>query len=1037
MSMRLIRGDSHPALLERLAREVLTRRDERPLAPEWVVVPSGALARFLEAELAARTRKPLLNVTVLPLHLVAAQAASARAEVPEGDAPGLLRLALQRVLEARWGGHPVGGLLARVAGGASVLSTTLDELLEAGLHDPGVLRAFLEEQPGLGEPAATTLGIHADWLEALEHAGLQPAAVARAGMDLRLPAARLHLYGFVRLPRRWADLLERALQATPELEVVRYLAEGPGRFGDAWPRHEREAGLAHYRLDPERAMRDTSWPVHAAVEPFLALAAPGGRAPGEDGGVARPAAEGLGGVVELVHARGVEGEVRAAARDVARELDDASGGCHPERVAVLVWDLDQYRTTLKRVFGEACIPLRWLGPSPAAQHPLVQWLAGLLELPSRRLSRSALAETLGSPLVAGPAAGDGEWKPGLERGLADAGVERLEAPEARELVERQGQGWSGPLLEFLSDLDAWQAAPGAGAWLDALVRLLERWLDPALREGDSPLPGWMGRLEPLRRADALGLAPAAREMRAQAAEALQGLTLPSEAPRGRAVWVGSAASALGMVFDTVHLLGLNHPDVPRVRREQALLPDQARAALRDVLGVPLEVLAEGHDQERWAFAQSMLGARRRLVLSWRGTDREGGEEQASLFLPLVFGDLAHQLARPAPEAPSPAALAQGAPLGVEEVVAACLPGLAGNPGGLAALLEQLNPGAGGRLGAALDCARRRFIERRPGPHDLTVLDPELAPLTLARSVSAWNSLARCPHHFFLQRVLGVEAAPEAEPPWSLPRADVGNLAHRLLQLALEEGVPPAGQGAARVARAWREACGEVLRDQAGARLRALLEWDLQRLGAWLVPAAEAEVAAVQARRDQLGGLEVRTEVEAEGTVQVPVHEGQPPLAFPLRARVDRLDLAPPVAGSAPTPVRVVDYKVHGQPDGWRRDAVSPQIHLYRKVIPGGGGVDGEYLVLVPGATPEDLVRKRVPGDDPDLDRLHDQRLGRLARQLEARAFPFDDDQACPGCDLAPWCRRFESTARRKSRPLMTALRADLKELDRAILERIP
>ena len=288
-------------LLGELERQVEAGRRAPELlsAPIRVVVPSSSLARHVEAALVRRTGTPVLGVAIRTLHALAQEILSrAGVEPPIGELlfPVLLRQAARS--------EPSLAELAALDDGYAVVEANVRDLLDAGFEAPHA-EAFEEAvaQEAAGAQRARAQAVVR--VAARVAAGLESGAAGHPSQQLRrarealerdpgvLPTRALLLHGFADATGVQLDLLE-ALSRLPQAIVLLDRPRDP-----ADPTCE-DSGVAFTRRVSER------------------LGVPA---------VARDAAPLAAAQVDVLHAPGVEAEVRAVAERVAERL--AAGACPP------------------------------------------------------------------------------------------------------------------------------------------------------------------------------------------------------------------------------------------------------------------------------------------------------------------------------------------------------------------------------------------------------------------------------------------------------------------------------------------------------------------------------------------------------------------------------------------------------------------------------------------------------------------------------------------------------------------------------------
>ncbi|MBK8482117.1 MAG: PD-(D/E)XK nuclease family protein [Proteobacteria bacterium] len=619
-------------------------------APVRIIVSSTALREQLSARLVAQLGPALVGVVVQTLPMLADMLLRRAGIALRGD-QGLFAALVQREVGADQALALTLGALER---GHLLAAETVSDLLSAGLSDglaaslPAVLAgAELDDTRRVMALARVATRVEAE----LGGHGLarRETAIARAFEALqaagpRLLAARAVLIlGFADATGQRAALL-RAL-----------LACGAALWTE----------LPDDRLVPARRAAGCAF-----AERFVArlglqpapLAATRSVAP------ASASASSLG----FVAASGVESEVT----EVAFRLQAAlRAGATPERVGVVLYDVERYCIPLRRALERRGVPYRAL-QLPAAvdpQHrrwgaalqlcrraaaaPLDAWLDALashapgapgpapgtgaaLLWPSveaiedlRLALRAAGAVGLGDVARLEPElllAGRGELPLSVRSGLRPAAAAGHATPRWYAARRRLG----GDLLRWAIDaaralvreLEAWARAP-LGAHLRRTRALLGDHLGWALRApqgaADTALsqPAAVAVLAPLE-----DLLPGGLELETAVyltvLERQVAAQLLPAAASGGGVWVLDVARARSLTFDELFLLGVDRGALPRGSAEDPLLSDALRQRLQRVLAeLPLKRAAQ--DEQRYLFAQ-LLTAAPRVTLCWQEVDDDGG-----------------------------------------------------------------------------------------------------------------------------------------------------------------------------------------------------------------------------------------------------------------------------------------------------------------------------------------------------------------------------------------------------------------------------
>jgi RecB family exonuclease len=982
-------------------------RMQRPLR---VVVPSGALRSHLASALVANAGRALLGVQVQTLAALAREVLERAGVAPEPEDCFAIRV--RRCARSEPGLH---GALDDLADGYGAVRVGVDDLLDAGfasghadaldevlasqgLAPEAAERALLRVAAAVASTLGDDLGSHRSRLFA--HA----RDLLERGAERALPARAVAIYGFSDATGVQTDLLValvRALGARVWLELPPDPAGSP-RFSRepifGANLRERLRGAAH----EEVSLKEVA-PAH----------------------------------LELWRARDPYEEARAVAGALRAALD---AGAVPERLAVVARDLTPYRLALRQHLTSLAVPFSGIseaGPvSPAGRR-----LAALLELLRERESvpaeRWLEAHAPRAPEVAADlrhalhklgcaTLGDVADMPVTSRGL------QLKVPA------RLGDDGKGRIRSVRRELPAARVA-SLGASAAALVRKLlawpesaalsqhARWLDALVREGlgwEDRTPGSMelaARLDPARRPLVLDrlefLDWLARALVEEERVALGGA--------GGGVQVLSVMEARGLVFDHVFLVGLARGLFPRPIREDPLLPDRVRQRLREALP-DLPVKREGFDEERFLFAQR-LASSAKVTLSFSEWDAEGRPLAPSPLLdPLTRGPSALPvLAAPAPAFASPRERACEAGLRAsrEDFGAALEIALegsgAGRTSGIAAaslsrarvaVLKELDPGDGRRREAGPYLG---FVGRA------RTLDPRAGAI----AVTHLESLARCGWQAFLNRLLGL--APAADAQGALPQGNdarlLGNVVHKALEgvgAELGKDVPLDALGRQPASLlAWPTSLDGILLDAA----REVVREEAIGLASYAhALARHARDFVLEAMRaDWSAGEPAVLGVEVRGVFQAAL-AGRAPREISFKAdRVDRCGdgglILTDYKSGAP-PADSADPAKHA--DALRKriaQGIALQASVYAAAA-GERGV-GRYLYLRPELSP--AVRELVaPADDRHRERL-DAALATLLDAWDAGAFvprvrdPDQDQEpyACQICDLKEACSRGDSGVR--------------------------
>src|SRR3989442_235433 len=644
--LSVVTGPFHPDLETALVSEVRSLKQENPLAPLALIVPSKQLARRVKWLLAVEQGLALLDVHVLTFHRLAETLIEEGRENQPAQVNGFFREELLRYPVDR--GVP-GEDAFRDRRGMQGLWTglwaTVQDLKEARVDPTAVVQALEEGRLRSEDPArlAALVRLYAAVLEvdrALrladqdDLAALAMERVADSAFLKRMP--RICYYGFYDLTQGQLDFFKAVTGAYPATLFFPL----------------RPASSA-YRF----AQRFFETYIHG-----LAIRVGGGPTQGAPptpttSSLADEMAPAVRGTRRIVSAIGVEDEVAAAAKEILRLIEDCH--CDPLEIGVVARTLDPYLPTLRRIFDDNRIPFACPVGEPLIHEPLVKTIIRFLRLQVEAFPRASVIEVWSYPAfrVAELCPADANLRPDLwDWATRRLGIVRGN-PEDRSLgdwlrLERAAKtGLAVPV-----DDDAEQPRPAIAAEQVALLFDLVARLHRAL----SALPGtagWDAYTEEFRQllpeyfhlpawetgasdthADRVQTAiKACLESVASLEQLSEGITLadwvehvvrvlerarvPSAAGDRHGVQVLDAMDARGVPFRALFVLGLNEKVFPRSVQEDPFLRDADRVVLARDLGFKIPCKLEGVEEERLLFALVLRSARERVILSYQRADR--------------------------------------------------------------------------------------------------------------------------------------------------------------------------------------------------------------------------------------------------------------------------------------------------------------------------------------------------------------------------------------------------------------------------------
>jgi ATP-dependent helicase/nuclease subunit B len=535
----------------------------------------------------------------------------------------------------------------------------------------------------------------------------------------------------------------------------------------------------------------------------------------------------------IVHASDPDDEVRCVVRLVVGKL----AGVPAERVAVLYGSAEPYARLLAEHFGAAGITTNGAAVRPVIERTLPRALLDLLALPDHGWRRDEVLALLAQAPVRAP---DGHRVPAArwERISRAAGVvaggdweSRLSgyaaAEQAAAAAERKSQAPRQGLIAR-RERDA-EAADALRAFVAGLKRRLDRagelrsWPDLAQWAADTfrvLLGGaedepWLPEDEARAAAkvqqvvaglSGLGAVEPAADL--TALRLTLDLELADDLPRqgrfGTGVLVAPLGSAIGLEVDVVFVVGLAEGMVPGRLHEDGLLPERVRA----LASGQLAPLRNRFDRQHRHLLAALVAAPERVASFPRGDLRRSTVRLPSRWL-----------------LPSLRALAGEPGLQASQWASVSGPWLAGSPSYAASLArtpvlasEQewriraaiASRSCGGTVADALpgDVAVRRAVAMIGARASdlLTRFDGDVSGLGVPDpagrgqvvSPTALEAWARCPHAYFVQRLLRVEPAGAPEELIEISPLDAGSLIHEVLDRfftvqSQKETVPRPGQ----------------------------------------------------------------------------------------------------------------------------------------------------------------------------------------------------------------------------------------------------
>ncbi|HEX6585351.1 MAG TPA: PD-(D/E)XK nuclease family protein [Solirubrobacterales bacterium] len=689
--------------------------------------------------------------------------------------------------------------------------------------------------------------------------------------------------------------------------------------------------------------------------------------PAEDG---EPVANDGG--LALLASAGELAEVEAVGAEVARLLDD---GVAPGEIAIVLRDPRSAGPLYRRVLERFRIPVAVQADLAATRTVTGAGLVSLLHAAVGRGRATDLLAYLRTPGLKSPAAVD--W---FERRLLRGRLRT--ADEGLSEWNREGENGNRGLPE----IDKLRAARPGGALLRE-AGAQARWIAERAIRGEAAVAGEDRALElragaeieaALSELAELDLPHSATDVIAAVSE----LDVPMwRGPTEGRVRVISPYRARAQRVAHMFVCSMQDGDFPRRDTAGPLLSDDARAGLT----LPERKKAEAED--RYLFSVCLSRPKRRLWLSWRCADDEGGATSRSPFVDQVRELLAPRL--PADLDGRDEILAREAGgRGLAESVFE--PGKAPSEDELAraeaatgltaaGVDDRLREVIAARLAAAADAIADHRL--RPGPLRLHPVLERIGAIELF-GPSTLEEYAVCPYRWFVRHELRPQRiGPEDEPLTS------GQIAHRVLEALYESPPGPEPRPTPESLEAWR------------GRARDLIA----ELGAGRLPRERADTAAALRKVEGLV-LAFLADEAATATAFRPAHteaafgmhdseKGPLPLAGGgVHGQIDRIDIGP--GGEA----LVQDYKSGAKVDGGagmleKRGRLQLQLYmLAARELWGLELAGGIYRPLggTGDRTPKGLLRKGLADalaglDLRPKDHLDDERFEGALAEARSRA----------------------------------------------------
>ena len=1042
--LNIVTGPFHPDLESALVSQIRSLKQDDPLAPLAIIVPSQQLARRVKWLLAVEQGLALLDVHVLTFHQLAVTLIEEGRVDRRVGADGMLREELLRCLVAR--GVPGAEAFrdwSNMRGLWGGLWATIQDLKEARVDPVSVLSAAGEKMFGSEDPErlAALIRLYASVLAADRELRLaDPDDLATLAVE-GIPASafltrmrRVCYYGFYDLTQGQLDLFKAVAAACPTSVFFPLRRDIPAyRFAQRFFETHIQGMAAGKPALPAKPV------------PSAAL-----------GSLADEIVPAVRGTCRIVSAVGPEDEVSAAAKEILRLIEDQ--GFDPLEIGVVTRTLDPYLPTVRRVFDENKVPFACPVGEPLIHQPLAKTIIRFFRLRVESFPRASVLDVLTSPAFrlsefcesgktphpdqwewitrglgitrGDPADGSlGEWRrleraiqPSLER--SDNGDEKADPGQAM-VAEQMGLLWT--LVQRLqADLSALPAHASWSEYAEQFVRLLPRYFD---------LPAWSdaqpaahdarvqaairGCLDAVKKLAVLGEEVSLKDWTDLMVRALERARLPSETRNHAGVQVLDAMDARGVPFRALFVLGLNEKVFPRSIREDALLRDADREVLARDLGFKIPLKLDGFEEERLLFALLLRSATERLYLSYQRADRAGRTLVPSGYLLELQRDMGSERERRIKRRPSE----RWAEWPYEPLL------LTAREMGLRVILHDGSVRAAWRaLYAEPDLLAEGAIaltELESAKAGLTPYDGLVGPVVshwsaLERRGAAPTSLeryAQCPFRYFAERVLRLQPLEAPESVVELDARSRGELCHALLR-AFHERLKRDGRPIAEVST------DDALRLLADVAPPVFAEYEEHNWVGypllWAMAREEVLWLVEQLVREDLrelrlsGYVPTLFEVPAQGRFDSNLPA--PLQAIPVRGILDRVDAR---KDNGRTVLRVIDYKYTQAPVLKDRDLATAALRGFRlqpplyllaaKEVLGEPAVpeSAAFYFLAPNRRDGPVDRSRLDAScwEGETGAMIGRTLALILEGIKAGRFFILPGAHCDHCEYSGVCRR--------------------------------
>src|SRR5262245_40598846 len=395
--MHTVLGLFHPHLEDALCEEVVRQKQQDPLVPLLILVPSGSLRRRLKILFAREHRLSLINFHILTFHQLSLElhreCYGCRPEHLADDLylEEVLRQFL-RVNSAAAG--PFTGLEEKIGGCAALWQTLRD--LKDGMVDPAqTLEAAREGYFGNedGERVSRLALFYQDFLSHCAVSRIQDYSDLDAWAAGQAPSSaflkqfgRIYYYGFYDLTQVQLDVFHAVARHFPTTLFFPLVLGHPAwefaqRF---YERHlQGLADVGETRNLVADLEADQNGKEHYPLSLFLEQSVGSQPVPPRD----LPCT--------IISCSSPQDELTVTAKEILRLVTHE--GIPFSEIGVVARSLDAYQPGMREIFSQHCIPINTSATEPIRQFPFVKAVLLLLRLAARDYPRSDVVDLLASP----------------------------------------------------------------------------------------------------------------------------------------------------------------------------------------------------------------------------------------------------------------------------------------------------------------------------------------------------------------------------------------------------------------------------------------------------------------------------------------------------------------------------------------------------------------------------------------------------------------------------------------------------------------